>query len=145
MLQIIISVLIALGIFEAVKKILLFFIDNTVIKRNLEIREIATRVQDCLSWLKLSNFEQPFAVDITSQLYSDIAKMEEEDKELADNIMVLINYPRMTEFLYKNGGEKNRELITDYHNELTTLAPKLNKKLNKLRYKPLLKIGKLAI
>lgn len=68
----------------------------------------------------------------------------EEDKEMSDDMMKLINYPLIINLLYKSGGEKNREMIDVYHRELHNITPKLNNKLNYLRYKPIIKFWKFS-
>lgn len=138
--EIVISIITALGIFEIFKKFLFFGFEKTLIKKNLEIREIAERALKCNVWLKERNFEEPLESSVRSQLLLDICKIEEFDKDLADNLMRLINNPLMMKILYedKNGGERHRKLISILHKETCEVSKKLNKKLNYLRYYPII-------
>lgn len=134
------SIITALGIFEFVKKIVNFGLENNFLRKNLEIREIADRALKYSVWLKERNFEEPLSSDARSQLNLDICKIEEFDEELAENLMRLINNPLMMGFLYKdkNGGERHRQLINMLHKELSDKNRALNRKLNHLRYKPII-------
>jgi hypothetical protein len=138
----IISVLTALGLFEILKKIFNFSVENNLIKRNLEIREIANRVLEWSSWLKFRNFEQPLPLEISNQLYIDIFKIQDIDKKLSEDIMRLINFPQMNAFLYKNLDKQpgNMDIIHENCKLCHDMTDKLNKKCNKLRYQPILEI-----
>jgi hypothetical protein len=134
--NLVISILTALGIFEIIKKLLSFSFENNLIKRNLEIREIAERVLTWSSWLKLRNFEQSLPPAVANQLYLDIFKIEDIDKELSGDIMRLINYPQMNVFLHESLDKQpqNMDIIRDNCEKCHNMTDKLNKKCNKLRY-----------
>ncbi len=145
--NIVVSILTALGIFEIIKKILLFSLENNLIKRNLEIREIAERALNYCNWLKLRNFEQPLGYEETAKLTLDILKVDSFDKKLGDDLMHLVNNPRMMNILYndKDGGERNRDFINKLHKEVYEINERLTEKLNYLRYKPIIQVGKFSI
>jgi hypothetical protein len=73
---IVISVFTALGFFEIVKRLLLFWLENNFIKQNVEIREIAERALAYCNDLKLRNFEAPLSKDEIRQLRLDITKID---------------------------------------------------------------------
>lgn len=143
--NLVITIITALGIFEVIKKIFNFVLENNIIKRNLEIREIAERVLEWSSWLKLRNFEGPLPLEITNKLYIDVFKIESFDKHLSQDIMRLINFPQMNSFLYKNVKKQpeNMKLIRDNCERLHDMTNKMNKKCNKLRYLPIVDIQKI--
>ena len=127
------NIITALGLFE-------------IIKRNLEVRGIAERVLTWSSWLKLRNFERPLPPAIANQLYLDIFKIEDVDKELSQDIMRLINYPQMNSFLHKSLDKQpqNMDIIQDNCEKCHDMTDKLNKKCNKLRYQPIIDIKKIV-
>ena len=144
--NIVVSILAALGIFEVVKRTLLFWLDNNVIKRNLEIRDIAERALVYFNNLKLRNFEEPLPVEDVRQLRLDITKIDQWDKNLGDDLMTLINYPWMIKIFHDNSlhdqsGEYQKQMIK-YHTELHDRVDKLVKKLNRLRYKPIFELSR---
>lgn len=144
--NIVVSILTALGIFEAIRRTLLFWLDNNVIKRNLEIREIAERALVYCNDLKLRNFEEPLPIEVVRQLRLDITKIDHWDKQLGDDLMTLINYPWMIKTFHDNSlrdqsGEYQKQMIK-YHTELHDRVDKLVKKLNRLRYKPIFEFSK---
>lgn len=138
------SVVTALGLFEIVKRVLIFWFENNVIKRNLEIRAIAERALVYCNSLKLRNFEAPLSTDEIRLLNLDISKIDQWDKKLGDELMTLINYPVLIETFYKNSLYDNeyRKLMIQYHKELQDKVDKLVPVLNQLRYKPVIEIGK---
>lgn len=136
-LELVISIVTSLGIFEALKLILNHWLKETVIAKNLEIRKISDNALKSVVWLKERNFETGLPRDVESLLVLDVHKIDGYQKNLGDKLMQIINYPRMIEILYKNGGEKNRDLITKLHKDVTKTSDYLTKELSRLRYKPL--------
>lgn len=133
--EIVVSILAALGLFEAVKLLLHFWLKETLIARNLEIRKIANNALEALVWLKERNFETPLPRQVERELVLGIHKIDSYDKDLGDKLMKIVNSPRFIEILYKSGGEKNRKLITEIHKDVYKTGDYLSKKLSKLRYK----------
>lgn len=143
------SILTALGIFEFIKRLLFFWLDNNLIKRNLEIREIAERALIHCNNLKLRNFEEPLSIDDVRQLRLDITKIDQYDKKLGDALMALINDPILIKTFYQNSlhadGNEYLKLMNKYHRELHDKIDKLVPKLNQLRYKPIFEVSNLKV
>lgn len=134
--ELIFEIIIALGIFRIIERILFFALENNIIKRNLEIREIATRVMKSASWLKIKSFEKPLPPEIIEQLHFDLTKIEDFDAEFATDIMKLINYPLIISFHANTTHEW--ETVKKYGDELYEIINRVNKRCSKLRYKPLI-------
>ncbi|MBI3980741.1 hypothetical protein HY345_01965 [Candidatus Microgenomates bacterium] len=143
------SFLTALGIFEAIKIILIYFVQNNYLKKNVEIREISDRVLTSLIWLKEKQFTQPLELDIKSKLYLDVHKIQDFDKSLSEDIMMMINVPVVIETLRSNdektGYEQNAAVILGYQHTMLDRSEKLVPKLNKLRYQPIIDLSGLII
>lgn len=136
------SILTALGIFEAIKRILFFWLDNNLIKRNLEIRAIAERALSYCNDLKLINFQEPLSLADRRQLRLDVTKVDSWNKQLGDELMELINYPFLIKTFHENSKHdptgEYLKLMVKYHTEIHDKVDKLVIKLNKLRYKPII-------
>lgn len=142
---IVLSILTALGIFELIKRTLIFWLENNIFRKNLEIRDIADRALVYCNNLKLRNFEEPLSIDEVRQLRLDITKIDSMDKSLGDNLMALINDPWLIKIYHQNSlNDQSGEfikLMTQCHTELHNKIDRLVPKLNRLRYKPILEIN----
>lgn len=140
--NLVISILTALGIFEAIKTIIMFMVVNNFIKKNLEIREISERALKILVELKNSQFTKPLDEETKKTLYLDVHKIMDLDQELSRDFMMMINMPVMIETLRTNdsrsGFNQNTKVILDFQHKMLDKSDKLVPKLNKLRYKPII-------
>ena len=147
--NLIFSILTALGIFEGIRIVVIYSIKNNYIKKNVEIREIADRLLKSLIWLKEKQFTEPLDFNIKGKLYLDVHKIQDFDKELSEDIMMMINVPVVIETLRlsdKKTGynlNANAKVILDYQMRMLDRSEKLVPKLNRLRYQPVIDFTKL--
>lgn len=139
------SILAALGIFKAVELVVVFSVENNLIKRNLEIRDTASRIIQWTSWLLARNFEIPLPEEAKNQLHLDSIKLLSVDGELSEDVMLLINVPVLIEFWGCNPGSDHEDLASmrKFHQMISSRSEIIIAKCNQLRYKPIVDHKKL--
>jgi len=137
----VLEVAIALGIVEIIKISIVYIFKKSVIAKNLEVRNIADNILNWSAWLKRRDFKQELPNSIADKMYIYVFKLEMFNGKLAGDLMDLLNRSHILKQLktiQKNGNLVAREKdILENFNKLHDLTLKINRKCNKLRYKPL--------
>ena len=129
-----------LGLFEAGKLLILHFVRDSVIKRNLDIRAIAERFSTWTAWLKLRNFEQTLPQDVEIQLNHDALRLRKYHKLIADGMFELMRSPTHNALLYRIFKEKPDELFKELSKSAkrhNSMADTIIEMCEDLIYKPI--------
>jgi len=141
--NLVVNIFIALGLFEVVKKIIFHYIDNNIIKRNIEIREISNRFMDYCLQLKQSEFRHELSREKYDQATIDIIKFRALDNDVASSMSWLILAP--TIFTAEKQIAKfqpiDEQQTTEYINNLIKTADTMIDKCNKYRYQPIVNVS----
>lgn len=138
-LDLIISIVTALGIFEVIKRTLLYFWDNNILRHNQERREIADLALRAMAKLMRGQFMIPLPEDITLKLYEGVHIIDGEDKKMASNFMQMINAPVIIQTLLesqkKSGySDLHSKEIHDWQMRMYDMEQELMPILRKMRY-----------
>jgi large-conductance mechanosensitive channel len=137
-----VTIFTAFGVFEVVKKLIFYYLDNNVIKRNIEIREIAERFMNCCVQLKESGFRQDLTKEQYDQTTRDIAKFRSFNDEVSTSMAWLIIAPTVftVEKTIKHFQPLDKQQADAYTNSLIDTANTIIEKCNKYRFQPIIKL-----
>lgn len=141
--NLIFNIVTALGVFEAVKRTLLYFLEDNVFKRNRERREIADLALKAMAKLLRKQFMEPLDEPTYNKIYESVHIVEGEDKKLAGDLMLMLNVPTLIKTRLDDQNRAgydlhNKEIYSDQM-KMYELSQALIPKLREMRYEFLVK------